>query len=247
MNIVQSLARRLYDWMGILLIVCLVLLTATGTWSPESTTAQETVATLTDHPQPPVIAVDAGHGGMDGGATMANGVPEAGINLLISQMVEQGLREAGFTVVMTRTDEHALGETKNQDMRARRDILRAEGVCAVVSIHLNKFRDIAVSGPRVFYMRGSAEGEKLATDIVSAVCVSIDHPARPANPGDYYIVRESVAPAVIVECGFLSNPADAELLQTKAHQLKLAAGIVAGVSAYFVRDTPPPPASAFIP
>ncbi|MDL2257937.1 N-acetylmuramoyl-L-alanine amidase [Eubacteriales bacterium OttesenSCG-928-K08] len=233
MNKLRGLTRLMYDWMGVLLVVCIAVLAMTGVWMPGSSDAMEASAALTDGGRLPVIVVDAGHGGPDGGAVTADGVPEAGINLTIAQLVENGLREAGFSVVMTRSDENALANSKQQDMHARREIMRMDSVNAIVSIHMNKFQDKSVSGPMAFYMKGSKEGEKLATCVISAVCETIGRQSRPANPGDYYVVRESIAPAVIIECGFLSNPEDARLLQDPEHQQKLADGIVAGLCAYF--------------
>lgn len=229
------LSRQFFDWMGILLAISLLTLALTGEWSPSSWTAVGAAApvAMTDSGGVPLIVIDAGHGGPDAGASSAHGVPEAGINLSIAKLVESGLREAGFAVKMTRGDENAIADSKREDMQARRDIMRSDGVQAVVSIHMNKFGDTSIRGPMAFYMKGSDQGEALATAVITAVCTKIDHPKRPANPGDYFVLRESIAPAVIIECGFLSNPTDAQLLQDPLHQRKLAEGIVAGVAAYF--------------
>lgn len=238
----RRLGRQFFDWMGVVLAVSLFALSALGNFSPLNQPAAA-VPVQTDGGGVPLIVLDAGHGGSDGGAVGVSGVQEAGINLEVAKLVESGLREAGFAVEMTRKDEAALGENKRADMQARRDIMRQDGVRAIVSIHMNKFRDSSIHGPMAFYMKGSQEGEQLATQVITAVCESIGHPKRPANPGDYFVLRESVAPAVIIECGFLSNASDEGKLQDPAHQRKLAAGIVAGVAAYFAAaPTVPPPA-----
>ncbi len=246
------LSKQFFDWMGILLAVSLLTLALTGEWSPSSWTALKTSASmvLTDSGGVPLIVIDAGHGGPDAGASSARGVKEAGINLSVAKLVESGLREAGFAVKMTRADENAIGESKREDMQARREIMRADGVQAVVSIHMNKFSDTSIRGPMAFYMKGSDQGEALATAVITAVCMKIDHPKRPANPGDYFVLRESTAPAVIIECGFLSNPTDEQLLQDPLHQRKLAEGIVAGIAAYFAGAPSAPtatPAATSIP
>ena len=233
-------AKLFFDWMGILLAISLLTLALTGEWSPASWTmvnAQPQTQALTDSGGVPLIVIDAGHGGKDNGASSTNGVPESGINLAVAKLVESGLREAGFAVKMTRSGPEALADSKREDMQARRDIMRAEGVQAVVSIHMNKFSDCSIRGPMAFYMKGSQAGEALATSVITAVCTKIDHPRRPANPGDYFVLRESTAPAVIIECGFLSNPTDEALLQDPLHQRKLAEGIVAGIAAYFASGT----------
>ena len=101
------------------------------------------------------MVVDPGHGGKDGGATGARtGIPEAGLNLTVSQLVQAGLESAGYQVILTRTDEDALAPDKQGDMAARKAIMNQSGVDVVVSIHMNKFSDPSVSGPMAFYMQG---------------------------------------------------------------------------------------------
>lgn len=240
MNQKSKLIKVFFNCMGALLVVCLLSLAITGAWQPAS--LRESAPALapgslqrsdTNSASPLTIVVDAGHGGSDGGACSADGTPEAGLNLAVAKMVESGLREAGFTVIMTRTNNDAIGKDKRKDMEARRAIMRKEEVAAIVSVHMNKFRDTTIHGPMAFYMKGSEEGMRLATCVIESVCLSINNPKRPANPGDYFVLRESIAPAVIIECGFLSNASDAQLLQDKTHQQKLSDGIVAGIAAYF--------------
>lgn len=238
-------SKEIMNWMGGLFLIALIALGATGQWAPNK---QESTAvfSLTDGGSAPLIVIDAGHGGSDGGAVgVDTNIQESGLNLKVAKLVESGLREAGFSVVMTREDDGAIGTTKNADMKKRRDIMRRDGVNAVVSIHMNKFSDRSIRGPMAFYMKGSAQGELLATAVIQNVCLSIGNPQRPANPGDYYVIRESIAPAVIIECGFLSNPGDEALLQDAAHQQKLADGIVAGIAAYF--NAAPAPAGDIVP
>lgn len=172
------------------------------------------------------------------------GIPEAGLNLTVSQLVQAGLEAAGYQVILTRGDADALGPDKQSDMAARKAIMNQPGVDLVVSIHMNKFSDPSVSGPMAFYMQGSQPGEALATQVIQALCTALDRPLRKANPGDYFVIRESTPPSVLVECGFLSNAQDETLLQDPAHQQKLADGIVAGVRAY-LESAPDPHCRAF--
>ncbi len=179
------------------------------------------------------VVVDAGHGGADGGAVGSkSGVVEAGLNLTVARLVQAGLEEAGVEVRLTREGEEALAEGKQADMQARKAIMNQPEVDLVVSIHMNKFTDPSVKGPMAFYMEGSEEGQKLAEMVIEAVCEAIGSPQRKANPGDYFIIRESPAPSVLVECGFLSNSEDEALLQQPAHQRKLAEGVIKGVLTY---------------
>lgn len=179
------------------------------------------------------VVVDAGHGGVDGGASGGKtGVAEAGLNLAVACALRDVLEDAGINVTLTRGDEKSLGGNKMEDLRQRKAIMNQGGVDLVVSIHMNHFSDASVSGPMAFYMKGSEEGQALAEKVIANLCDALGRPARKANPGDYYVIRESDPPAVLVECGFLSNPEDEQLLQTEAHQLKLVRGIADGILDY---------------
>lgn len=175
------------------------------------------------------VVLDAGHGGVDGGAVGSAGTVEAGLNLTVTKLVCAELEEAGVSVILTREDENALGRNKQADLAKRRDIMNSCGAAAVVSIHMNKFTDPAVHGPMAFYMESSPEGQRLADAVIRAVCLATANPERKPNPGDYYVIRESEPPAVLVECGFLSNSAEEQLLASPEYQRKLAEGIAKGV------------------
>lgn len=187
--------------------------------------------TLTPAPGPRIV-VDAGHGGGDGGSVGQAGTVEAGLNLAVAKLLEEELTAAGYRVRMTRRDENALGETKKADMAARGRALADPEAALCVSVHMNAFTDTAVRGPMAFYMEGSAEGKALADAVIAAVCEAVGTGGRSANPGDYFVLRQSLCPAVLVECGFLSNAAEEKLLCDPDYQRKLAAGIAAGIAAY---------------
>ena len=167
------------------------------------------------------VVIDPGHGGSDCGAVGVSGVKEAGL---------------GMEAILTRSDERALAEGKKADMAARGKIMNGEGVDLVVSVHMNKFTDPSVHGPMAFYMKGSAEGEKLAKTVIDSITDELGAPRRIANPGDYYVIRESMPVSVLVECGFLSNSGDEALLQQEQHQKKLAHAIARGIFSYFEGD-----------
>ena len=217
---------------AIILAVSMLVLSLTGEWAPATWIRHRGIPMN----MTPLVVIDAGHGGMDGGALGVRGVKESPLNLAVAKLVESRLIEKGYRVMMTRNDENALGKSKRADMQMRRKIMREDDVSVIVSIHMNKFRDSSVKGPRVFYMEGSKQGELLATQIVTTLCASIEYPRRLASTGNYFVLRESIAPAVIVECGFLSNASDAKKLQDPAYQQKLAEGIVNGLVAYFACD-----------
>ena len=209
----------------VIMIICFVMISSRGSGYARrvSSNALRTVT----------IIVDAGHGGMDGGAVGTDtGVVEAGLNLSVALRLKEALEAQGITVIMTREDGDALAETKQADMQARREILRRADVDLVVSVHMNKFSDRSVAGAMAYYMQGSAEGEALAQSVINSVCDAIGQKRRAANPGDYFVIRECAVPAVLVECGFLSNAGDEKRLQDAAHQQALADAICAGVLAY---------------
>lgn len=182
-----------------------------------------------------IIVLDAGHGGFDGGAVGTDtGVVEAKLNLEVCLILKEELTKNGFTVIMVREDEKALGKNKAEDMSRRKQVISREDIDLVISVHMNKFRDRTIHGPMAFYMKGSVEGQRLAEFVVFALCDSIGHPRRFANPGDYFIVRESKKPAIIVECGFLSNSEDEKKLCDPEYQKLLAYGISNGVNEYYL-------------
>lgn len=178
------------------------------------------------------IVIDPGHGGGDCGAVGVSGVREAGLNLAVSLYLKEELEALGMEAILTRSDERALAEGKKADMAARGKIMNEEGVDLVVSIHMNKFKDPSVRGPMAFYMKGSAEGERLAKAVIDSITDELGAPRRIANPGDYYVIRESRPVSVLVECGFLSNSGDEALLQQEQHQRRLAHAIARGISGY---------------
>jgi N-acetylmuramoyl-L-alanine amidase len=180
------------------------------------------------------IVIDAGHGGFDGGAVgRVSGVHEDGLNLAVAKKLQSLFEKNGYTVIMTREDENAVGGTKDEDMARRREIIGQSGADIVISIHMNKYPDTSVSGPQVFFYEDSTEGEKLARLVQQALIEALDPPkARTEHPEDYYILRSGDCPAIIVECGFLSNEREEALLQEDDYQSRCAKAIYRGVDAY---------------
>ena len=179
-----------------------------------------------------LIVIDAGHGLPDAGALGIGGTAEEGINLLIAKKLEVILKDRGYSVKMTRTDENALGESKNEDMRKRRQLIETADIC--VSIHQNSFpKDPNVYGAQVFYAEGSVEGEKLAASIQKCLNGELEpNVPRQEHVGDYYIVKSGKAPSVIVECGFISNEAEEQELNKSQYQVRIAHAIAKGIDQY---------------
>jgi len=183
----------------------------------------------------PTVVIDAGHGGIDGGAVgRKTGVREDGLNLIVAKKLQALFEKNGFKVVMTRQDENWLGSSKQEDMAKRREIIQSAGADVVISIHMNKFQDSRVSGPMVFYHEDSEEGKILAELIQKELNERLEPPKpRTFKPETYFILRVAECPCVLVECGFLSNEREERLLQTDEYQEQCAKAIYAGVRAYF--------------
>lgn len=182
------------------------------------------------------VVIDAGHGGIDGGVVSKSGVKESSLNLAYSKTLGEVFKNAGFNVVYTRTNEDGLyglptNGFKRRDMKARKEIVDKARPNMVISVHMNKFSASYRSGPQVFYQEGKTDGQTLAESLQSVFNDNTGN-SHCAIAGDYYICRELDCPAVIVECGFLSNDAEAELLQTEAHRKKVCDLIFKGVMLY---------------
>lgn len=196
-----------------------------------------------------VLFLDPGHGGMDGGAVSSSGIPEKDINLAIAIKVKELAQVYGWQVVMTRETDCALYESdsesirsvKTKDLKARRDLLREYEPKAAISIHLNSFKeDPAVAGVQVFYPDEGGDAQLLAESKAFAEIMQQSLTAKlrvtkkrtPLVRDGVFLLKEVVCPIIIVECGFLSNPQEAELLQAQSYQQKLAEGIMAGITEF---------------
>ena len=192
-----------------------------------------------------IIIIDAGHGEPDGGAVSNDGVKESTINLQIAHKVAKKLKENNFKVIMTREDENNIAsesvqsgtirEIKTNDLNNRVKIANESGASILVSIHMNKFEDSRYRGWQTFYSNNSEEGKRLAESIQAAIGESIDYENKRAalKIEGIKIIDKSTIPAVIVECGFLSNKEECALLQDDSYQEKLAEGIKNGIIKYF--------------
>ena len=183
----------------------------------------------------PVVTVvlDAGHGGEDGGAVSASGVFEKDVNLAITLALRDLLAANGVSVVLTRSEDILLydrtvdyhGRKKALDLAARRKIAEETPNCVFVSIHMNAFPQTQYSGLQVWYSPNSAASLTLAQTVQGLVAEKMqpenDRKVKPAT-SSIYLLHHLQCPAILVECGFLSNPHEAELLATKEYQNQLA-------------------------
>lgn len=189
----------------------------------------------------PDILIDAGHGGLDGGAVSADGISESGINLAVANKLYFISNFCGSSAILTRTDENSLeynpensiNKNKNNDLKARVKMANSYSNADFLSIHLNKFSDTKYFGAQVFY-RKDAKSEVLASTIQNAMySLSVEN-KRVAKqlPSQNYIMDRIKNTAVIVECGFLSNVKDTELLNNDSYQKKVATAIYSGYTEY---------------
>ena len=146
------------------------------------------------------------------------------------------LEEEGVQVVFTREDDRGLYEEdspnkKNQDLKKRCEIIQETDPLLTVSIHQNSYQDQSVCGPQVFYYTGSEKGGELAEYIQEALNeeLEIQRPRKAKANDSYYLLKKSEGIVNIVETGFLTNPREAELLQTEEYQKKCARAISSGI------------------
>ena len=187
------------------------------------------------------IVIDAGHGGADGGVTgITTGTKESDINLSISKYLMKYLQDGGYNVVMTRSDSAAvcggIKYNKREDMRVRRDIVKAAKPDLVISVHCNAYPVSSVKGAQAFFA-GNSEGERYALTVQNYFNDVLNDKPRKAAVGDYYILNCSEYPSVLCECGFLSNSKEENLLITASYQEKVAYTIYSAVNSVFGEKT----------
>lgn len=189
------------------------------------------------------VLIDSGHGGIDPGKVGVNGAYEKDINLSIALFLKDILEDRGCEVVMTReTDTGLYSESdsnkKTADLKKRVELMNSEHPDAIVSIHQNSFTQESSKGAQVFYQSSSEEGKKFAEIMQQQMAVLDETNKRVAKPNsDYYILKNSTDVAIIVECGFLSNSQEAQLLVTKDYQEKVAKAVAEGVINYLETTT----------
>lgn len=190
-----------------------------------------------------IVVIDAGHGGFDPGKVGINNSLEKDINLSIALKVKLFLEQNDIKVIMTREDDNGLYQEsdtnkKVADMRKRIEIIEKSGAVIAVSIHQNSFTQESSKGAQVFYYQQSEDGKELANILQDQIKKSMnDGNNRLAKSNDsYYMLKKSVCPLVIVECGFLSNRIEADLLITEEYQEKMAWAIHLGILNYLNQE-----------
>ena len=191
-----------------------------------------------------VVVIDPGHGGQDNGATGVGEIKEKDINLSVSKMLGEILSAMDFDVKYTRDTDKFAGDgekfIKRNDLSYRVRFARSFENPIFVSIHMNKFPVQKYSGTQTFYSKNSPFSELLALKIQRVVKTLI----QPQNNREIkkatsaiFVLDRLDTPAVLVECGFISNPSEASLLSSKEYQRKIAFCIAMGIADYFKKES----------
>ncbi len=191
-----------------------------------------------------VVVVDPGHGGRDPGASRGEYV-EKDITLAISQQLAQQLSQAGAMVVLLRTEDcdlvgdgfsGSLAARKREDLRLRVEKAHEIKADLYISIHVNADPSPRWSGAQVFYKAGSKAGKLVAVCIQEELTAQLGNTKRKAATGNYYILENTLMPAVIVEVGFISNPREAGQLTNPDYQARLSWAILSGIAQAQLRE-----------
>ncbi len=191
----------------------------------------------------PVVIIDAGHGGEDGGTSSSSGIIEKNINLNISLKIEALLNSLGFRTIMVRDGDYliydslckTIREKKVSDIHNRMSIIEANPNSIFLSIHQNHYSESKYNGAQVFYSTGNEQSEAIAESLQKSITEKLQpENTRKIKPSgtEIYLLYHAKTPAVMVECGFLSNSGEAQLLNDNEYQTKMAMAIADGIINY---------------
>lgn len=220
-----------------------LLLSGVGIFAIGQKTPQPVMAAIS---QPPAtVILDPGHGGMDGGA-QANGVSEKQVNLAIALDLKELLSAMGFRVIMTREDDRSIhdpqltqvGRQKRSDLHNRLKLMQQNPQAIFVSIHQNKFEESWCSGAQIFYSPNHPDSQKLAALMQrSFSALQPDNQRQIKEAGNnLFLLYEGQNPAVMAECGFLSNPDEAAALSDRDYQKKVAFVLMQAILEFYAQQ-----------
>ena len=192
----------------------------------------------------PIVIIDAGHGGFDGGAVSDDGTVEKDINLSIALYLQEYLSIFNIKTIMIRETDcsvednglNTIRQKKSSDLHNRMKIMEETDNAIFVSIHQNKFPDGKYSGTQVFYSpKTKDESQVLAQTIQDYIVNTLqkDNKRQIKECGtSVFLMYNAVKPAVLVECGFLSNYEETQRLKSSEYQKKIAFCIAMGIQNY---------------
>lgn len=189
------------------------------------------------------VIIDAGHGGIDGGTSTKDGTIEKDINLSIALKLRDTLESMGINTVMTRIDDRSIHDEdaktiKNQkvsDIKNRLKLIQTTPNAIFVSIHQNHFENPKYYGTQVFYSKNNPESKTLAETIRKSIVGNLqsENKRETKQSGkEIYLLYNSLAPSVMVECGFLSNEEETSKLKNEQYQQEFAFFTALGISEY---------------
>ncbi len=199
-------------------------------------------AVLTQSDMPTVI-IDAGHGGEDGGAVGIDKSVEKDINLSIAQKLKKYLEECGIKCILTRSEDLLLydrntdyqGRKKILDMQARLKIVNETENAVFISIHQNSFPQEKYSGTQIYYSPNDTRSRELALAIESRIKSELqpqNNRHSKASGGKIFLLDNLSCPAILIECGFLSNAEECKLLSSEEYQSRLCQAIAKTVNEF---------------
>lgn len=218
---------KIKKWFVIVLAILIVFSVVIGTQSV-SKNASHNAFDL-------VIAIDAGHGGIDSGSVgVSTGKDENTLNLAYAQCLQTLLEKFNVKVVMTRNNLNGLYDMfsdnkKLDDMAKRKEIVLKSNANLLLSIHMNSYPLSSCKGAQVFFKPGDEKSEVLANCIQSVFVQTLPNARTTTSIGDYYMLNEFDIPCVIVECGYLSNPEEESLLVTEDYKNLVCGAIFVGL------------------
>ncbi len=218
------------------LLVIILFITAAGSGSY----AVDALSRFFSYSEGCKIVIDAGHGGIDGGATSCTGVLESQLNLEIALRMDDLMHLLGYETVMIRktdtsiyTQGNTIASQKVSDLRERVRIVNQTKNAVLISIHQNTFSDSRYGGAQVFYS-GLESSRLLATQMQSDLIrfLNPESSRRARKASGIYLMEHIENPGVLLECGFLSNPEEEARLRDPEYQKKLCCVIASSVMSF---------------
>ncbi|MDD6806847.1 MAG: N-acetylmuramoyl-L-alanine amidase CwlD [Oscillospiraceae bacterium] len=242
MGLITRYENFIASFLGFLFLIplCFILISITQKVNLASGNSTEDSTVLT-------VIIDAGHGGEDGGAVGVDGTLEKNLNLDVALKVANLLKQNGVNVVLTRTSDISLHsdeaktvrEKKVSDIHNRFSMIENTKSCIFVSIHMNKFADSSCKGAQTFYSPNNEESIILASFIQNRIKNEIqkENDRKIKKSGSsIFLLYNATVPAVLVECGFISNNEELKLLKTEEYRDKMSVSIYNGIMDYLNKE-----------
>ena len=229
-------------YIAILYIITLLFCFVTGIILVKGYSHQSAATVMTYSSTEPVLIIDPGHGGEDGGAVAADGTKESTINLSVSMKMKLLSDLLGIKNEIIRESESlpypestmSIADKKRWDQNSRLDFINSIENAVLISIHQNTYPDSRPKGPQVLYngVEGASELGNICHDMLNAfLCPDNRRVATPVSE-KIFLMKKSDCPAILVECGFISNPSELKMLLDEAYQKKISAIILASYLEY---------------